>query len=125
MLLSSKACVERALLQAAFDFALAFDFPLALIPSLIRRLLRQRLPGRRIISSPRLDFVVLFTLDFQFAVASVQFGVEGRVAEVVLAAQLGGDLVEGLSQLVELVPHVDDAASGLLCKLAHFSLSGA
>src|SRR5712691_10894664 len=83
-------------------------FLLPLFLALIRPLLRQRLPGRRIVPSARLDLVILLALDFQLPVAAVQFGVEGRVAEVVLAAQLGGDLVEGLTQFVELVADVDN-----------------
>src|SRR6266498_1122428 len=66
-----------------------------------------------IVSGARLDFVALLALDFQLAVASVEFGVGRRVADVVLAAQFGGDLIEGFSELVELVADVDHAAAGL------------
>src|ERR1700683_2860495 len=86
-------------------------------------LLRQRLPRRRIVSGAALDFVVLFGFDFKLAVGAVELGIGGSVAEVILAAEFGGDLVEGLAQFVELVANVDDAASRGLGELAHFALS--
>jgi hypothetical protein len=61
------------------------------------RLLRQRFPSGGIVPSARLNLVVLLALDFQFAVAAVEFGIDGRVSQVVLAAQFRRNLVEGLS----------------------------
>ena len=65
----------------------------------------------RVIPRPRLDLIVLLILDLQLAVAAVELGIGRRIADVVLAAQFGRDLVEGFPQLVELVPHVDDASA--------------
>jgi len=84
--------------------------------------MRQWLTGSRVIPCAGLNLVILFTLDFQLPVASVEFGVKRCVAQVVLTAQFGGNLIERLFQLVELVADVDDTASGLLRELAHFSL---
>src|ERR1700740_1563646 len=93
--------------------------PLPLInPSPVFVLLRQRFSRRRVVSCTSLNFVALFGPDLQLAVAAVKFCVRGSKAQVVLAAELGGNLVKGLAQLVELVPHVNDAASGLFGELA-------
>jgi hypothetical protein len=59
-------------------------------------LLRQRLPRRRVVSGAALHFVTFFGFDFQLAIAAIELGISRRVAQVVLAAQFGGDLVEGL-----------------------------
>src|SRR5580658_10993444 len=87
-------------------------------------LLRQRGAGGGVVAGARLNFIALFGFDFQFAVASILHAIGGGIAKVVLAAQFGGDLVKGLTQFVELVSHVDDAASGGLGKLTHFALAG-
>ena len=78
----------------------------------------------RVISGPRLDLIALFILDLELAVAAVEFRVGRSEADVVLAAQLGGDLVEGLLQLVHLVAHVDHPASGGFGQFAHFGFAG-
>src|SRR5215469_16830965 len=75
------------------------------VPSLLVR--------RCVVPGSGLDFVVLFGLNLQLAIAPVLGSVGGCVSDVVLAAQFGGNLVEGFSQLVEFVADVDDAAAGL------------
>src|ERR1700721_2117162 len=76
-----------------------------------------------VVSGAGLDFIALLVLDFKLAVGAVELGVGGGIADVVLAAQFGGDLVKSFSELVELVAHVDHAAAGLLGELAHFGLA--
>ena len=67
-----------------------------------------------VVAGAGLDFVALLVLDLQLPIGAVLLGVGGGVADVVLAAEFGGDLVEGVPQLVELVADIDDAAAGLL-----------
>src|ERR1700683_4393643 len=86
-------------------------------------LLWQRFARCRVVSRATLDFVVFFGFNFQFAVSAVELGIGGGVTEVVLAAEFGSNLVEGLFQFVELVADVDDAASGGLGELAHFAFA--
>src|SRR5512141_2075638 len=77
-----------------------------------------------VVSGAGLYLVALLALDFHLTVGSVFLFVGGRVADVVLAAEFGGDLVKGLAQLVELVADIDDAATGLLGELAHVAFAG-
>src|SRR5581483_11651861 len=77
-----------------------------------------------VVSGAGLHFVALLALDLNFAVGPVFLFVGGRVADVVLAAEFGGNLVKGFAQLVELVAHVDHASAGLLRKLAHIAFAG-
>src|SRR5579864_3612435 len=97
-------------------------------PRKVKRLCRFQLPSvlcfTRVISGAGLDLIALLALDFDLAVGSVFLFVGGRVADVVLAAEFGGDLVEGFAQLVELIADVDHAPAGLLCKLAHITFAG-
>src|SRR5580700_6872867 len=76
-----------------------------------------------VVSRARLDLVVLLALDLELAVAAVQLGVVGSVANVVLAAQFSGDLVESIPQLLEVVANIDQPAPGLLGKLFHFTFA--
>src|ERR1700728_377045 len=73
-----------------------------------------------VIAGAGLNFVALLVLDLKLAVGTVELGVRRGVADVVLAAQFGSDLIEGVAELVELVAHVDDAAAGLLGQSSHF-----
>lgn len=86
-------------------------------------LLRKRLPRSGIVAGSSLNFVVLLVLNFDFAIAAVERGIGGRVADVVLTSQFGRDLVEGFFQFVEFVSHVDDAPSGGLGQLVHFAFA--
>src|SRR5258708_33757675 len=81
-------------------------------------LLRQGLPRSGVVSSAGLDFVILFGLDFQLAISAILHRVGRGIAEVVLAAQFIGNLVEGLPHLVGFVAHGDYAAPPPLGKLA-------
>src|SRR5580704_17535341 len=76
-----------------------------------------------VVSGARLNLVALFALDLELAVAAVKLGVVGRVADVVLAAQFGGDLVESVSQLLEVVANIDQPASGLVGEFFHFAFA--
>src|SRR5580692_12451327 len=87
-------------------------------------LLRRGFARGGVVAGAALHSVALFGFHFEFAVAAVERGVGGCVAEVVLAAEFGGDLVEGFLQLVEFVADVDDAASGGLGEFAHLTLAG-
>src|SRR5271163_1257755 len=86
-------------------------------------LLRQRFPRGGVVAGAALHFVALFGLHFQVEVAAVEHRVRRSVAEVVLAAQFGGNLIERFFQFVEFVTHVDDAASGSLGEFSHFALA--
>ena len=66
----------------------------------------------------------MLVLDLQLPIAPVELQVGGNVADVVLAAQFLGDLVERFTQLVELVADIDDAATSLLRQLVHVSFAG-
>src|SRR5579863_740113 len=76
-----------------------------------------------VVAGARLNFVALYILDFDLAVAAVELGVVGSVANVVLAAQFIGDLVESVLQLLEVVADIDQAASSLLGKFFHFAFA--
>src|SRR5580704_32199 len=81
--------------------------------------------GNGVISGARLDLVVFIGgVDFHFAKTSVKGRVGGRVADVVLTAQLVGDLVESLFQLFIFISDFNDPASGFLSHLFHFALTG-
>jgi hypothetical protein len=54
------------------------------------------LPRQGVISAAGLDLVTIFGPDFYLAEGAVAFGISGGVADVVLAAQFAGDLVEGI-----------------------------
>src|SRR3954467_6561378 len=56
-----------------------------------------------VIAGPGLDFVTLLVFDLDLAVGAVLLLVGGGIADVVLATELGGDLVKGFTQLVEFV----------------------
>lgn len=49
-----------------------------------------------VVTGAGLDFVVLLVLDFQLAIRAVLLRVRGNVPDVVLAPELGRDLVERL-----------------------------
>ena len=51
------------------------------------------------------------------AEGSIQLGVGRRVAKVVLAAQLAGNLIKPLFELLELVSHLNDPSTGFLGEL--------
>src|SRR5579871_859762 len=76
-----------------------------------------------VITGAGLDLVVLLVLDLKLPVGAVELGVAGCVADVVLAAQFGRDLVKGVPELVELVAYIDDAAAGCLGKFSHLTLA--
>src|SRR5580704_9038783 len=76
-----------------------------------------------VIARPGLDLVTLLVLDLQLAVAAVELGIGGGIADVVLAAQFSRDLVEGFPELIELVADIDDPATGLLREFLHFALT--
>src|SRR4029077_18343312 len=76
-----------------------------------------------IVSPSCLGLVTLLSLDFQLAVGAVALQIGRCIPDVVLAAQLSGDLVKGLAQLVELVSDIDNAPAGLLGEFAHIALA--
>src|SRR5271166_5260299 len=76
--------------------------------------------GHRVISRSGLNLVVLVVgVDFDFAERAVEFGVGRAIADVVLAAQFGGDLIEAFFELVELVSDFDHPAAGFLSEFVH------
>src|SRR6185369_15855813 len=82
-------------------------------------------PGYCVIAGAGLNLIILLVgLDLHLAECTVQGGVGGSVADVVLAAQFTRDLVEGVFQFLHLVTDVDDAATGLGCQLLHLAIAG-
>jgi hypothetical protein len=59
-------------------------------------LLRQRFVGGGVVAGAALNLVALFGFHFEFAVAAVLQRIGRGIAEVVLAAEFSGNLVEGL-----------------------------
>jgi hypothetical protein len=59
-------------------------------------LLRQRFVGGGIVAGAALNLVALLGFHFEFAVAAVLQRIGRGIAEVVLAAEFSGNLVEGL-----------------------------
>src|SRR5580704_10251394 len=82
------------------------------------------LPAGRIIAAAGLDLVLsLLGFDFYFAETAVASGIRWGVADVVLAAEFGGNVVECFTQLVDLVADVDDAPARFLGKLLHLGIA--
>ena len=82
------------------------------------------LPASRVIAAPGLDLVLsLLGFDLQFAEAAIASGIGWSVADVVLAAEFGGNVVEGLTQVIDLVANIHDSASGFLGKLLHLGVT--
>src|SRR4029077_9910891 len=73
-----------------------------------------------VIPASGLDFIALLGADFDLAEGAVLCGVGGRVAEVVLAAEFLGNLVEAFLELFDFFPDLDDAAAGSVGELLHF-----
>src|SRR5882762_1718574 len=78
---------------------------------------------RGVVPGAGLNFIILLALDFQIAVGPILPGVRGCVTDVVLAAQLGSDLIECFPQLVHFIAHVDHPSAGLLGELSHVRLA--
>src|SRR5580700_7358552 len=78
--------------------------------------------GDGVVSGAGLDFIV-FTVgaDFDFAEGAVQRGIGWVVTNVVLAAQLVGNLIEALFQLFIFISHFNNTASGFLRQFFHFA----
>src|SRR6266498_582511 len=84
------------------------------MPALIRH---------RKIARASLNFVSLFRVNFYAVEASVFLRIQRYVAQVVLAAQLLRNLVEGCFQFLGFISNFNDASAGFGGELFHFAIA--
>ena len=77
-----------------------------------------------VVTAAGLDFVSLLGVKLKLAERSILGGVGRCIAEVVLAAEFVGDLVEGFLELVELVANFNDAPASFVGEFFHLRVAG-
>src|ERR1051326_8745410 len=101
--------------------------PVALAARLadLQNFTNSELCARRVIALPRLYFDITLGFDGNLAESAIAFLVGWCIAQQILRAQLGSDLVESLPQFVELIVYFEDPPTGLLRQVFHDALSAA